>query len=351
MKKQVGNMVEKVQSNLEDRVIQSFFDHCTDTAKEIYFNKKALEQAAEGIKQEELEEYLKAAASHFRNNTDGNPLFTEEELQEKFNAAYRELDTNEKFDTINKEELFKRFKLYIAKYTEYLAKELSTGERRLLERTAEISEKVLTKEDFEKHIHSAKALITIPDNQQIHIETFEHKHSLLQNAFDFAKDHTSFNEDDPFVLSFELKNIGKRAIHKLELSNLLIEYLAEVYDDTPSDDHYVLATTQYSKEHPDSKMMNIIPDTSQNIYIIFRENSPELEGDYYSEFFDFSDYSVMQIHFTLIAKAEKECLPYNVTLCVSKEHFAEDLSIAGIWKVDTVSMEKLRCIPENKETE
>lgn len=341
----------KLLGDLEDKLIQSFFDWAGDTIRDFCSNKGALRKAEEGKKEEYFKERLEMVAEDFRSGINDTPLFTEEELEKKFYLLYEKLNfkSNVYNDDINEKELFKYFKVYAKEYTGYLEKELSIGERRLLERTAEISnkvDKILTKEDFERRSKEYtdllntifkdqdKPFIHITDNQIVSIEEFAYKYIFLHNTFDLVKNH-AWDEEDSLVLTFFLKNAGKIIVEDICIFNLKLLYCADVYDDNPECGYYVLPAVKYTTAVQET--LNIIPDCEQKIHIIFRQNDEKLEDECYNDFLYDYCYDRIQLSFTLTARTAKESLDYDVILSMSRSE-QSDKTITGAWEIDAVSM-------------
>ncbi|MGN0507360.1 MAG: hypothetical protein ACI4FZ_12425 [Lachnospiraceae bacterium] len=349
----IGNGVMKILGDFEDWTIQSFFDWASENAQDFYSNEKALKKAIEGTKDDCFQEHLKMVIKDFKTNVNHIPLFTEEELKKKFQLLYENLDLNSRkyFDNINQEALFQCFKIYVTEYVKYLENELSMGERRLLERTAEIDDKidkVLTKEDFEKRskAHTKflnilckdqdKPFIHIIDNQLVSIRRFEYKYMFFNNTFDFAESHDPF-DDDLLVLTFSLKNAGKAIIEDVHISDFVLRYCVDAYDDNPECSYYVLPAAKYNNTIQNT--LNIVPDCDQKIHIVFRRNATELEDEMYNHFLENYSYDKIQLWFTLTAKTANESLNYDVVLSMSiMNQFDDYNNIIGSWEMDAVSM-------------
>lgn len=359
-----------IEKKIEDKVfelcekqITKIFEHFFDIVKDSINMKKSIEKAQEGTLNDVIDERIKMMAEEYHDKYEIVDTYTEEEFESIFKKYCEEIGFKEEESEISVQELYQRFKIFTKNYISELEKTLSFGERRLIQRTAQISDKLdqaLTRKEFEESAkentdlirkmldEKKNSFITVPYNQDVTIIDYERKYTFLGNTFDFAKNEIAERCQDSFnngynIISFSINNVGLSLIGELEISQFKMFFCKDTEENTESYYYY-----QIVSEHDESEKntVNLLPGADQKIHFIIKRNDKFVdEEDEYDDINVFLQdeyeygYDSLYISFKLRAEISNgNELNYNVIMFLSKKE-VEEGNIVGNWSIDFVTMD------------
>ena len=344
----------KVMDGMTSLLMDMFFG-CIKEKYEDLLEQKALTKASEGIKEENIEENLKIISQECLNDLDDAKAYTEKELREMFDRYYHEYVSNRDSEYVGddiQEELWKRFLLFSSSWLKKYNKSISSGEKRILEKTREIQEELknlirVDKESLrelaEHQSELQKKLIQNIDVPYIdfnklygvEIGDYESKYVFYENTFDFDKtaDRNELHEDNyVYIFRFLIKNIGHTNIEKISIGNFQMMYAEEVWDDNPETGFCVLPIT----EHGDKieKCINILPYGEEFIQLVITERAEELsEEEQIDRFLCEYQFGRLYVTFDMRLKGKEE-KGYRYILFLSKKNEQISESINGAYNID-----------------
>ena len=336
-----------------------------DTAEDKSANKQAKDKSLEGVSSEAVKREVNILIDQFCDKLhDTTACYSEVELRDLFDEYYEKcLQGNQKFTEVNKEELFKRYKIFVKDYTSQLSSNISLWEKRILEKEDEIirlqkdsAAKALNADEFKRIAkEQSKLLNKLCDNMEVpfieicnrsaEISDFDTKYVFLGNVFDFDE---SEERENTYVISFLVKNIGKTPVNALSITNFELLFCKEVYDGNPESAYLVLK----AMEHKNSRecAINVLPNSEQKLHLIVKRTGYELnedEDNTTEEWIKGSDfygepefaYDRLQVEFDmkLVGKAETCTYHYYILLSRTNDRGYDDID--GLYSVDYVGVE------------
>jgi len=352
-------IIETIGGKVADGVTEAMLNVLFQYVKEEYEQgkeRRALDEACEGIGDENLEEDLKGIADIFLKELKDDNFYTQNELREKFDKYYNEyvlcgISKNIEDDT--REELWKRFSLFVPKWLEKYNKGISIGEKRLLEKARETQEMIqeLAKNGADKELlrEIAKGqsellnrlcedinipFIDISKSSGVKISDYDSKYVFYGNTFDFdeTEERIYWECEQVYTLRLLIKNIGRTNIEKISIENLEVEYVKEEEDDNPEIGYFILPMVAHHKKKETS--INILPNGEEYLYFMFTDRTEELVDEEQADFFlDDYQYDRLFVMFDLWLRG-KEDKGYKYFLFLSKREEPTEYSINGLYDID-----------------
>ncbi len=366
IKMDLEKIMIEIINGAEGKIIDEMFENTFSGIKSllnekirVFYSQKI---AQEGIRDEEIEEYLKNLTDKFSKEINNTKSFTDEELREKFDSLYdkylKDIDEESNREYGNgscKEELWRRFKIYSDSYLKKYNESISYGENRIIDliRNTKITIERLKKESAQNfgrlaegqreilnYICENKDIPFIEVNKMcgIKINDYDSKYNFYGNVFDFESGQIVYDDDDEgiHILSLLIKNIGQANIEEISIGNISMQFCKECYDDDPREYYYVLPVVKYDREC--RIKINILPGEEQFVYCILKNKMDELSDEEEIDGF-FSDgcgfyYDRIQIEFDMLLKNKKIERKYNYSFYLSDQQEESKETINGLYTID-----------------
>ena len=348
----IGLIGDIIKENVTVEILKAFLGF----VKEQYENeldKNALNKSCEGILHESIGENLKRISEGFSSELTDVNAYTESELRSIFDLYYKEYVlcgiSNDIGEDI-REELWKRFMLFVPKWLEKYNKSISFGEKRILEKTREIQETINELVVVDKEIlkelaeHQSKLLIKLAAEVDvpyidlnkmygIQIGRYESKYIFFENTFDFdrTEDRNDVYKDITYIFQVLIKNIGRKPIEKIAIENFRLFYAEEMWDDNPESGFYLLPIM----EHADKieKCISIMPDGEEYVRLVVTDRVDELsEEERVEEFLDEYQYERLYVTFDIWLKGVED-RGYSYILFLSKRGISSE-NLEGTYSID-----------------
>lgn len=361
-----GKIILELVNGVEGKIIDEIFENTFSGIRSLIDEKITMfysqQIAQDGIRDEDVEEYLKKLTSRFSKEIKNTKSFTDEELREKFDILYdkhlKDIDEVNNKEYVNgcyKEELWQRFKIYSDNYLKKYNESISYGENRIMDlvRNTKITIEGLKKEyaqNYDKlaegqreilnYICESKDIPLIEINKMcgIKIEDYDSKYNFYGNVFDFESGQIVYDDDGEgvYILCFLIKNIGQANIQEISIGNISIQFCKECYDDNPRKYYYVLPVSKYDREC--KIKINILPDEEQFIYCIFKNRMDEFSDDdeidsFFKEGCGFY-YDRIWIGFDMLLKNKNIEKKYNYSFYISAQQNELKETINGLYTID-----------------
>ena len=194
--------------------------------------------ALEGVKSESIKEEVDIVIDKYCNELkEATACYSEDELKNMFEKYYRKYLYGQGFSDDDKEEVFKRYKIFVEKYIKTLSNKISCGEKIIIQKENEIIETV---NDVHKNMVTTEYIKRIDQKQSevlnklcedsniplvdiccnyAKVSKFDSKFVFLGNVFMFDKSESD-ERYDTYILSVQVKNIGKTPINEISISNV-----------------------------------------------------------------------------------------------------------------------------------
>ena len=337
----------KLSKSIEDKV-----------AKEQFINK-----ALEGEDCNETNRELKVLVDKVCEETNKlDDTCFEENVRNDFDRYLKELGEEDYFDESKKETLFKRYKIFVEGYRNYISKQVTIGEKCILKEidrvekgVSNIERGILRFEDIQKNLQEQRGILTeLSKNENtpfidisaicLKVEHYGSKYEFLGNRFKLIRksDEADLSDENEgnYIFTLYIKNIGEKLIEKISINNFRVRLCAEDESD-PQYAYYVCDIMEYDDE-PIECNLNLMRASEQNIHFIVRDIRDELNKDKID--LDYEDYDEMYnndrlfIEFDMELMNGKETVDYHYYIFASRnEGIYED--IVGMYSIDYVGME------------
>lgn len=294
--------------------------------------------------------------------------YSEEEIRKLFEQNYnnfsccgQHLPDNE----TNKEELYKRYRIFVMDYVKKFSKTITYGEKRILEKTDLILDKLknntLTSEYFKQASKNQIELINklckdidlpfleISNSMDTGICSYHSRFAFYGNVFDFNR-NTSDDRDNMYVLSLIIKNIGRTIMNEVEISNFRMTFCKEIEDDNPETGYHILPAML--EEGKEQCVLNLLPNSEQKIHIVTRRRENELNDNDICDMFLAGDevlyvspfeYDRFLAELDLLVVGNSKTNSYRVSMFLAKnpdsEVHKEEKDIVGKLTIDYVGMQ------------
>ena len=333
---EIGKTIaEKVVDTAKDTAENKAMGIITGELEE-YLKNQSFDKITEALKDEAFKIQLNKIGHAFDKELHSSSLFSEAELRDWFNKYCEENKLTK--DDADLDFLYNWFKVVTLSACAEAEKEVSVGEKRILERT----EGVLKKKDFDERFDSYERFVkeyikrddgiylSIKEDKSAYIKDFEYKYLFYNSSFDFAESH-DFYDNHLYVMSFIIGNAGRSVINSICISNLLIDYCEEIYDDNPECGYYIDHAVKTDKSI--TKKVYILPGCEKMVHFIFRARDVDLD-DEQKTFYDYFEYDQMDVLFGLeVTTEEGKKASYNVCMAMAK---TPGKTITGEWFVNEV---------------
>lgn len=126
-----------------NRYSDDFIDKLNKSLEDKFIKDDLMGKALEGEKVEEVNIELKMLVEKVcREAISIDDTSNKDHIRNDFERYVKELDDEEYFDESNKEVLFQRFKIFVEGYKKYISKQISIGEKYILQQVGRVSEEV-----------------------------------------------------------------------------------------------------------------------------------------------------------------------------------------------------------------
>lgn len=349
--------------SIVENCTSGFFNGAVEMIEDSAKKKSERSNALEGVKSESIKEKVDIVINEYCNElNEVTAYYSENELKNMFEKYYREyLQYGQGFSDDDKDEVFKRYKIFVEGYIKRLSKKISFGEKRILEKENEIinavqdvNKKMLTSEDIQRIAQKqSEVLNKLCEDRDIplvdiccnyaEVSYFDPKFVFLGNVFMFDKSDERY---DTYILSVQVKNIGKTPINEISISNVEVLFCKEAYDDNPESGYYVLRSVEH--ENTEKCTINIMPNSEQKLHLVVKRREDELNGvmdENDIEEFIYGDESeqpafnrlFVEFDMALVGKYEKK--EYHFYLSLSRNNNTSYDDISGMYGIDYVGLE------------
>lgn len=331
---------ECVKDGIKDVIknsVKNFFDY----SKKIHWINNASHKSDSGNRTENVVK-KESEIILIKKTEDVNECYTEKELREIFDEVYDSynkdnLSKSEMKD--QKEKLYKEYEIFARDYMKYLCRNISFGEKRILERQVMLEKKIeLGKKSLEKNKELLDRLCKDIDTpiieicyQDVKINAYDYEYILCDNMIKLSEEICDKSGDSlTYAISFLTKNIGKTYIDKICIDKFKA-YLCHRHLDNPEE--YICAYPITTDEKPGECSVVYLPDSEQKLHFIINMNSIDIDDD--EEF----EKDRLYVEFDMKLKGEKSEIAYHYEVFLSKKSPCEEID--GSYFVDSVYKEIL----------
>jgi hypothetical protein len=335
-----------------NRYSDDFIDKLNKSLEDKFIKDDLMGKALEGEKVEEVNIELKMLVEKVcREAISIDDTSNKDHIRNDFERYVKELDDEEYFDESNKEVLFQRFKIFVEGYKKYISKQISIGEKYILQQVGRVSEEVANieknivsvknvqekmqekMENAEKFNKDKKAPLIDINKHYIKVEPYNSKYEFLDNTFKLAGEIAPFEADNIYVFTLNLKNISEELIKKISIRNFKVMLCAEDEED-PTSGYLVCNIIKQCTQSVEC-YLNLLKGSEQKIHLIIEDKGYELNEDnlYYYENFE-SDR--LCIKFDMKLTNDSEEADYSYSIFASRDKISENIS--DRYCVDSVEM-------------
>lgn len=343
----IGNLKKIINSYSED-----FISKLEKSIKDKCIKDNLIEKALEGEKSEEVDRELNMLVEKVcieDNSIDDTS--NKDHIRNDFERYFKELANENNFDESKKEVLFKRFKIFVEGYKDYISKQISIGEKCILQKVSRVDEEVANigknivlvknvQEKMQEKMENADKLnkdknapLIDINKWYIKVESYNSKYEFLDNAFKLAGEIDPFEADNIYVFTLNLRNISEELIKKISIRDFKVMLCAEDEED-PTSGYLVCNIIEHCTQ-PVECYLNLLKGSEQKIYLIIEDKGYELNEDnpdYYEKF----ERDRLCIEFDMKLTNDIEEADYSYSIFASRDKMSEYIS--GIYCVDSVEM-------------
>ena len=225
---EIKELGKNIGRSIVENFTSEFFKGLVEMIGDIVKKKSERNNALEGVKSESIKEKVDIVINEYcKELNEDTVYYSENELKNMFEKYYRKYLYGQGFSDDDKEEVFKRYKIFVEKYIKTLSNKISCGEKIIIKKENKI---MLTLEDFHRIAQKqSEVLNKLCEDSDIplvdiccnyaEVSEFDPKFVFLGNVFMFDKSE-SYDRDDTYILSVQVKNIGKTPINEISISNV-----------------------------------------------------------------------------------------------------------------------------------
>ena len=349
--------------SIVENCTSGFFKGLVEIIEDRAKKKSERNNALEGVKSESIKEEVDIVIDKYCNELkEATACYSEDELKNMFEKYYRKYLYGQGFSDDDKEEVFKRYKIFVEKYIKTLSNKISCGEKIIIQKENEIIETV---NDVHKNMVTTEYIKRIDQKQSevlnklcedsniplvdiccnyAKVSKFDSKFVFLGNVFMFDKSESD-ERYDTYILSVQVKNIGKTPINEISISNVEVLFCKEAYDDNPERGYYVLRSVKH--ENTEKCTINIMPNSEQKLHLVVKRREDELNGGIDVEAFINGDESGqppfakdrLSVEFDMELVGKNETKEYHFYLLLSRSNDISYKDISGMYGIDYVGLE------------
>lgn len=356
---------KNIGASIVEGCTMNFFKGAVDVIEDKRTKEQASKKALEGEKSDIIKSKVDILMNEYCAELKKvTAYYTESELREMFNRYYQEyLHKGQKFPDDDKEALYKRYKIFVESYITKLSKTISFGEKRILDKedqllkaVEKVNDKTLSSKDFQKIAEKQSELlnklcedIDIPFveicSSYAEVNYYDSKYVFLGNIFDFEKDK---NRDDTYIVSLQVKNIGKTPVNEICISNFKLLFCKEENEDNSENGYLVLKAIEHN--NIEKCTINILPGSEQKLHFLVRRRPDELNGENVTEYFINGDsrtcqlpfdYDRLFIEFDMNVTGKVKTKKYHLYIFLSRGDAYSYSDINGKYSVDYVGAEMI----------
>ena len=343
----IGNFKKLINSYSDD-----FISKLEKSIKDKCIKDNLIDKALEGEKSEEVDRELKMLVEKVcREANSIDDTSNKNHIRNDFERYVKKLASKEYFDESKKEVLFKRFKIFVEGYNDYISKQISIGEKCILQKVSRVDEEVASigknivsvkkvQEKMQEKMENADKLnkdknapLIDINKHYIKVEPYNSKYKFLDNTLKLAGEIDPVEADNIYVFTLNLKNISEELIKKISIRNFKVMLCAEDEEDPTSG--YLVCNIIKHCTQPVECYLNLLKGSEQKIHLIIEDKGYELnEGnpDYYKNF----ERDRLWIEFDMKLTNDSEEADYSYSIFASRDKMSENIS--DRYCVDSVEM-------------